>query len=80
MKESFTGAETRNRNTVDGGRCDDLSPTELTFVDRVGEEIVQQKIFQRRIFLERRFDVAQENAEKGSFVAIVQQRNACTFE
>jgi hypothetical protein len=54
----FTCAQTWNGNTVDGRRCDHFSPALLTVVDRIGEEIIEEKTFERFVLVERGFDIA----------------------
>ena len=53
--------ESRDGKALLDGRRDDSTPGRLCFLDRLPEEVVQQKVFQVRVLVKRVLDVLQED-------------------
>ena len=59
--EAQGGAEGRHRNAPEGALADDVSPAVLGVVDGLVEEVIEEQIFQVRVFPVCRGDVLQEH-------------------
>jgi hypothetical protein len=62
VEEGQGGREGRNGDAPLDGSGDGLTPGVLTVVDGVLEEVVEEKVAELRVLVERRFDVAQKHA------------------